>query len=61
MISAARGSAWQLELDSHRALEHSHRAYVLAKGSVVLSGDSSELASDPAIVTSYLGGAEGAA
>jgi branched-chain amino acid transport system ATP-binding protein len=45
----------------HLALQHSNRAYVLAKGSVVLTGDSSELESDPSIVTSYLGGAEGAA
>ncbi len=42
----------------HLALAHSHRAYVLAKGAVVLSGPSADLASDPTIVDSYLGGAE---
>src|SRR4051794_39215664 len=60
-VNAAGTSLLIVEQFVHLALEHSHRAYVLAKGSVVLSGDSSELASDPAIVTSYLGGAEGAA
>lgn len=45
----------------HLALEHSDRAYVLAKGSVVLAGASKELESDPAIITSYLGGEQGAA
>lgn len=40
----------------HMALAHSHRAYVLAKGEVVLSGPSSQLADDPTLVASYLGG-----
>ena len=57
-VNAAGTSLLIVEQFVHLALEHSHRAYVLAKGSVVLSGSSSELASDPAIVTSYLGGAE---
>lgn len=60
-VNAAGTSLLLVEQFVHLALEHSHRAYVLAKGSVVLSGDSDELASDPAIVTSYLGGAEAAA
>ena len=60
-VNQAGTSLLIVEQFVHLALEHSHRAYVLAKGSVVLSGDSHELASDPAIVTSYLGGAEPAA
>lgn len=39
------------------ALAHSHRAYVLAKGEVVMSGPSSELREDTSLVASYLGGA----
>jgi branched-chain amino acid transport system ATP-binding protein len=39
------------------ALANTHRAYVLAKGEVVVSKPSSELKGDPALVTSYLGGA----
>jgi branched-chain amino acid transport system ATP-binding protein len=57
-VNAAGTSLLIVEQFVHLALEHSHRAYVLAKGSVVLSGDSNELASDATIVTSYLGGAE---
>ena len=60
-VNAAGTSLLIVEQFVHLALEHSHRAYVLAKGSVVLSGYSNELASDPAIVTSYLGGTEPAA
>ncbi|MCU1591848.1 MAG: livF [Frankiales bacterium] len=56
-VNAAGTSLLIVEQFVHLALEHSHRAYVLAKGSVVLSGPSAELASDPAIVSSYLGGA----
>ena len=37
------------------ALKHSDRAYVLSKGRVVMSGKSSELREDPALVESYLG------
>jgi branched-chain amino acid transport system ATP-binding protein len=39
------------------ALQHTHRAYVLAKGEVVVSKRSGELKDDPALVASYLGGA----
>jgi branched-chain amino acid transport system ATP-binding protein len=38
------------------ALAHSDRAYVLARGQVVLQGPSSRLATDPALVETYLGG-----
>jgi branched-chain amino acid transport system ATP-binding protein len=40
----------------HLALKNTHRAYVLAKGEVVLEGSSSELGSDPQVVEAYLGG-----
>jgi branched-chain amino acid transport system ATP-binding protein len=39
----------------HMALAHTHRAYVLAKGAVVLSGASRDLAEDPELIASYLG------
>jgi branched-chain amino acid transport system ATP-binding protein len=38
------------------ALANTHRAYVLAKGEVVVTKPSSELRDDPALVASYLGG-----
>jgi branched-chain amino acid transport system ATP-binding protein len=41
----------------HMALKHTNRAYVLAKGEVVVHGPSSDLLRDPALVESYLGGA----
>ncbi|HEX7168666.1 MAG TPA: ABC transporter ATP-binding protein [Acidimicrobiales bacterium] len=40
----------------HMALSNSSRAYVLAKGSVVMEGRSEDLASDPGLVATYLGG-----
>jgi len=39
----------------HLALEHTDRAYVLAKGEVVTKGGSADLANDPALVAAYLG------
>lgn len=39
-------------------LAHTDRAYVLAKGEVIMSGPSSDLARDPAVVASYLGRAD---
>ena len=39
------------------ALRHTDRAYVLAKGQVILEGPSRELAQSPEVVASYLGGA----
>jgi branched-chain amino acid transport system ATP-binding protein len=39
------------------ALANTHRAYVLAKGEVVVAKASSELKDDPELVASYLGGA----
>lgn len=40
----------------HMALENTDRAYVLAKGSVVLDGRSSDLAGSEELLSSYLGG-----
>jgi branched-chain amino acid transport system ATP-binding protein len=42
----------------HKALEHSDRAYVLAKGEVRLEGHSAELREDRDLLASYLGDAE---
>jgi branched-chain amino acid transport system ATP-binding protein len=39
------------------ALAHTDRAYVLAKGQVILEGPSKDLAQSPEVVASYLGGA----
>lgn len=39
----------------HMALANTDRAYVLAKGAVVLEGRSSDLADDPELIASYLG------
>ena len=45
----------------HLALQHSHRAYVLEKGEVALTGASSEVAANDAVVNAYLGDGESAA
>ena len=42
----------------HMALAHTHRAYVLYKGEVVLEGNSQDIANDPALIAGYLGEAE---
>lgn len=43
----------------HMALEHTDRAYALAKGKVVLEGPSQQIAESPELHEVYLGGAEG--
>lgn len=43
----------------HQALRHAQRAYVLAKGEVVLETRADQLLNDPNLLTAYLGGAEG--
>jgi branched-chain amino acid transport system ATP-binding protein len=54
-----RGTAILLvEQFVHMALQNTHRAYVLAKGSVVAEGPSRQLLDDPALIESYLGGVE---
>lgn len=40
----------------HMALKHSDRAYVLSRGQLVLQGPSADLAGDPALIETYLGG-----
>ena len=55
-VNAAGTSLLLVEQFVHLALEHSHRAYVLAKGSVAMSGPSADLLADPGVVASYLGG-----
>ena len=44
-----------VEQNARQALRISHRAYVLEKGRVATSGPAESLASDPAVVASYLG------
>ena len=43
----------------HLALQNTSRAYVLAKGEVVLEGASADLAGDQELIEAYLGGSEG--
>ena len=45
-----------VEQNSKMALSISNRAYAMATGSVVLSGESKELFDDPRIKAAYLGG-----
>lgn len=42
----------------HLALQHTSRAYVLAKGEVVVEGDSARLLDSPEVMAAYLGEAE---
>jgi branched-chain amino acid transport system ATP-binding protein len=44
-----------VEQNARQALKISHRAYVLEKGRMSMSGDARELASDPHVVSAYLG------
>ena len=44
-----------VEQNARFSLEISERAYVLERGKLVLSGDSPDLAADPAVQASYLG------
>jgi branched-chain amino acid transport system ATP-binding protein len=45
-----------IEQNARRALEIADRAYVLELGQIAMSGPASELARDPRMVASYLGG-----
>jgi branched-chain amino acid transport system ATP-binding protein len=54
-INAAGTSVIIVEQFVDMALRHSHRAYVLAKGEVVLEGPSAEVGANPDVVDSYLG------
>lgn len=55
-VNAAGTSVLLVEQFIHLALRNTHRAYVLAKGEVVLAGRSDELEDDPQLVEAYLGG-----
>jgi branched-chain amino acid transport system ATP-binding protein len=44
-----------VEQNANAALKHSHRAYVLETGTIVMEGPSSELAADPRVKEAYLG------
>ena len=55
-VNATGTAVLLVEQFVHMALQNTHRAYVLAKGSVVTSGVSEDLLRDPALVESYLGG-----
>jgi branched-chain amino acid transport system ATP-binding protein len=54
-INAAGVTLLLVEQNARQALRISHRAYVLEKGRVATHGIASSLASDPAVVASYLG------
>lgn len=58
-INAEGTSVILVEQFVHQALQHSTRAYVLAKGEVTLEANSADLRNDPNLVAAYLGGAEG--
>ena len=58
-INAEGASVVIVEQFVHLALKNSDRAYVLAKGEVVLESPSSKLENDPNLLAAYLGGAEG--
>jgi branched-chain amino acid transport system ATP-binding protein len=44
-----------VEQNANAALKHSHRAYVLETGSIVMEGSSEKLAADPRVKEAYLG------
>jgi branched-chain amino acid transport system ATP-binding protein len=44
-----------VEQNANAALKHSHRAYVLETGTIVMEGSSSQLAADPRVKEAYLG------
>ena len=44
-----------VEQNANAALKHSHRAYVLETGRIVMEGASQELAADPRVKQAYLG------
>jgi branched-chain amino acid transport system ATP-binding protein len=44
-----------VEQNANAALKHSHRAYVLETGCIVMEGSSSQVAADPRVKEAYLG------
>ena len=57
-INAEGTAVLLVEQFVHLALQHTDRAYVLAKGRVTLARASAELKDDPELVASYLGGGQ---
>jgi branched-chain amino acid transport system ATP-binding protein len=45
-----------VEQNAHKALSIAHSAYVLETGSIVLSGNASEIRDNPKVIEAYLGG-----
>ena len=45
-----------VEQNAAQALKRAHRAYILETGEIVREGTGQELANDPAVKASYLGG-----
>lgn len=54
-INKAGTTVLLVEQNAHTALKHSHRAYVLETGTIVLEGKSQELAQDKRVREAYLG------
>lgn len=54
-INKAGTTVLLVEQNAHTALKHSHRAYVLETGTIVLEGNSQELAADKRVREAYLG------
>ncbi|MBK7992161.1 MAG: ABC transporter ATP-binding protein [Blastocatellia bacterium] len=54
-INKAGTTVLLVEQNAHTALKHSHRAYVLETGTIVLEGSSQELAADKRVREAYLG------
>jgi branched-chain amino acid transport system ATP-binding protein len=45
-----------VEQNAHLAMQHSHRAYVLETGQLVISGPARQLLDDERVLHAYLGG-----
>jgi branched-chain amino acid transport system ATP-binding protein len=54
-INATGTAVLMVEQFVHMALAHANRAYVLAKGGVVMSGDAKEMLDRPELLAAYLG------
>ena len=54
-IKAEGTTVLLVEQNANAALKHSHRAYVLETGSIVMEGPSATVASDPRVKEAYLG------
>jgi branched-chain amino acid transport system ATP-binding protein len=54
-INSTGTAVLMVEQFVHMALQHSNRAYVLAKGAVVMDGDANEMLHRPELLAAYLG------